>query len=83
MPVMVFVAVVLDPICAPGVAASTNRLCLCSAASRAGKGPFARRCAGRRGGHCAFVPAVRAFLDFRLTAAILLPVAVVIGLPAA
>ena len=58
MPVMVFVAVVLDPICAPGVAAGINRLCLCSVASPAGIGPFARCCAGRWGGHCAFVPVV-------------------------
>ena len=83
MPVMVFVAVVLDPICAPGVAAGINRLCLCSAANRAGIGLHARRCAGRRGGHCAFVPVVRAFLDFRLTAAIHFPVFIGISLPIA
>ena len=65
------------------MARGINPLCLCSAASRAGKGPFARRCAGRRGGHCAFVPGVLAFLDFRLTAAIHFPVFIGISLPIA
>ena len=65
------------------VAAGGDFFCLFSAASPAGKGLYARCCAGRRGGHFTFVPVVRAFLDFRPTAAILLPVAVVIGLPAA
>ena len=45
------------------VAFCANRLCLCSAASRAGKGLFARCCAGRRGGHCATVPAVGGCFD--------------------
>ena len=43
------------------VAAGVDRLYLCNAASRAGKGLYAIRRAGRRGGHFAAVPVVRGF----------------------
>ena len=56
---------------------------LCSAASPAGIGLFARRCAGRRGGHCAFVPSVGGFVALRLAAAIHFPVFIGISLPIA
>ena len=77
------VVVVFAPLGVPSMTRGEDCLCLCSVASPAGKGLYARRCAGRWSGHCAFVPSVGGFVALRLAAAILLPVAVVIGLPAA
>ena len=65
------------------VAAGGDFFCLFSAANRAGISLFAIRCAGRWGGHFAFVPGVGGFVALRLAAAIHFPVFIGISLPIA
>ena len=61
----------------------SQRFLFCPVANGAGIGLFARRCAGGRFGHFAFVPGVFAFFSFSVAAGILFPVLVFIPLPAA
>ena len=74
---------VLAHCCTRRVTRGGDRLFLCSAANRAGKGPFARCCAGRRGGHFTFVPAVLGLILNRVTVGVLalVPVVVVVFAP--
>ena len=77
------VVVVFAPLGVPSMTRGGDCLCLCSSANRAGIGLFAIRCAGRRGGHFAFVPGVGGFVALRLAAAIHFPVFIGISLPIA
>ena len=76
------VVVVFAPLGVPSMTRGGDCLCLCSAANRAGKGLHARRCAGRWGGHFAFVPSVGCFCTLIDGVAVLalVPMMVVINL---
>ena len=77
------VGVVVHPSVGPVVSRGTDGLRFCPAAIDAGKGLFARRCAGGSGGHCAIIPMMRCLGVGDMAASILFPVIVFIGPPIA